>query len=133
MVSPVVGQDASHANAASGEVPHRPLQKTRRDRLRLVREHFGLREARAVVDGHVHRLPADAARAACLVTMNAMPDVADLVELLDIEMEQIAGRGPFIAIGGTRRDQTSQVIEAEPPLLAHDRGDGVAYLTGDAR
>ena len=55
-----------------------------------------------------------------------MSAAADLAELLDVEMEQIAGGRPFVAVGGTRRVQPTQVVEAEPPVLAHDRGDGDA-------
>ena len=127
----VVGQDARDADAAPGEVAHRPGQKARRRLLGFVGEDFDVPEPRAVVDGHMHGLPADAGRPSAPIAVDAMPDAPDLPELLDVEMQQIAGHRPFVPIGGTRRVHTTEVIEPENGNLTLDCA--VTEPLGDGR
>jgi hypothetical protein len=125
--------NARHDDAAPREVAEGPREERRRDGLRFVGQHLGIREPGAIVDGDVHRLPPEAAAPLAAIPVNAMAHPADLAELLDVEVEEIAGRGPLVAIRRTRGVEARQLMQAQAPLLAHHRGDGQTQLAGHAR
>jgi len=127
----VVGHHAGHANPAGGEVAERARQEARGDRLRLIGQNLGVGEARAVVDRHVHGLPADAAHAGSPVAVDAVPGAADLAQLFDVQVQQVARGGPLVALGRLRRVEATEAIEAQSSLLADDRAHGELQLAGD--
>jgi hypothetical protein len=119
----VVGHDPRDRDAAPGEMVERAAEEPGRGGLGIVGQDLGIPEPGAVVDGHLDGLPPEPARAAGAVGMNAMPDATDLAQLLDVQMQAIAGRGPFVAVRWAWGIQSTEAIEPEPPLLAHDRAE----------
>lgn len=61
-----------------------------------------------------------------------MPHTPDLSQRLDVEVEEVAGRGPLIPISGQWGFEARQLIEAHASLLAHAGRDGHAQLAGNA-
>ena len=64
-----------------------------------VRRDFGIGEPRVVVDRQMHIFPADPARIALAgpVAGDPAPDPIELAELPDVDVDDLAGGGPFIA------------------------------------
>lgn len=89
--------------------------------------------ARAVIDRHVHILPASAAGCADAASSDAVAaDTVEAPELLDVEMKQVAGALMLIALRRRLDLQCSQAIERialKDP--AHSRS-GDAHVHGDA-
>ena len=79
------------------------------------------------------RLPPDAVYAPAPVAADAMRDAPDRPELLDVELQQIAGRRPFLPIDGTQGVQTTRVLEPDPPLLASHWREGKARIPRNPR
>ncbi|HVT40057.1 MAG TPA: hypothetical protein VHE78_13505 [Gemmatimonadaceae bacterium] len=61
-----------------------------------------------------------------------MAHATDAGELLDIEVQKIPGGRPLVAIRRTRRIQPPELIQAEPPLLAHNGRDRQPQIARDA-
>ncbi|MFN9214275.1 MAG: hypothetical protein ACK6DK_06830, partial [Gemmatimonadota bacterium] len=73
-----------------------------------------------IVDRHVDELPADAAGARTAVAVDAVPHAADLPELLDVEVDELAGLGSRVASHGRRGRQGGQAGEADAPRVRDD-------------
>jgi hypothetical protein len=78
-------------------------------------------DAGVIVDGHVHVVPAHAARAAAQIAVGARPGRGEAGQLLDIQMEQIAGRLVLVALD---RRPRLQIAHAAEPVPAQDAADG---------
>src|SRR5262245_16772179 len=94
----IVGQHAVHPHAAPAKPGHGPAQKGGHARPVVVGQDFRVRHPRAIIDAHVDELPADAPRLAPPIAGDAMAHVPDAPQLLGIEMQQLAGLGPFVAL-----------------------------------
>src|SRR6187401_2539327 len=70
----VVGHETAHADAAPAKPRQGPLQKRRGGGRIVSRNHLGIGEARRVINRDMQILPADVARAAAPIAMNAMAD-----------------------------------------------------------
>ena len=68
----------------------------------FVGQHFGIGRARTDVDAHVHELPADAAHPLPPIAGDAMPDLTDAPQLLDVQVHQLPPAAPT-GSGGTAR------------------------------
>jgi len=80
-----------------------------------------LGEAGVVVDGHVRVRPADPVAALRAVTEDALSDVPEPTQLLDVEVHQLARRVVLIPIG-RRSWQASLARAVIPPKHPPDRG-----------
>ena len=90
-------------------------------------------EARGVVDADVDELPADAAglALACAVAGDAMADALEAAELLDVDVDQLAGMLALVAADRLGRLQRRDAVEAEALEDAADGGRRDADLGGD--
>lgn len=94
----VVGHHALHLDAMrSVEGCSSPDESDSRDGF-LIGEHLDICQARGVIDADVHELPADPAGALpwALVSCDAVSGtVADLAELLDVDVDRLARSSAF--------------------------------------
>ena len=107
----VVGQHALDRDAVAGVEGDRATQKPDGRCGPLVVEDLGVGQARGIVDGDVHELPARPAAAGARgvgeragVVLFAAGDALagaalDASELLDIDVHQLAGAVAFVALG----------------------------------
>jgi hypothetical protein len=84
-----------------------------------------------IIDGDMDEVPSQAASAAVLVAMNAVPYLAEAAEFLDVEMQEIAGSGMFVALNGSRRLQIAEAIEFESPQDTADGSRAEPGVSGD--
>jgi hypothetical protein len=98
----------------------------------LIGQDLGEGDAGVIVDGDMDEVPAQAAGTAALVAMNAVADLGEAAEFLDIEMQQIAGGSMFVALRRGGGLQIAQAIEFEPSQQAADRGRAKPGMSGDA-
>src|SRR5918995_36388 len=121
----VVGHDRLDAHAALGEPVQRAAQEGDRAGCREVVEHFGVGQPRVVVDRDVHELvagqlslaPIDAAvDLALAVTDDPMSGAAraDLAELLDVDVDELARTAALVAVRGLRRLETRALAKPDP-------------------
>src|ERR1700689_3741819 len=75
-----------------------------------------------IVDGHMHVVPAQPARAAAQIAVGARPGSAEAAQLLDIQMEQISGRRVLIEVDRRPRLQIAHAAQPVPAQDAADRG-----------
>jgi len=104
----VVGHDSFDLDAVAGEELQRPLKEGDCGDGFLVFEDFDVGEAGGVVDGDVNELPALLVGFAVIAlggpTGGPGDPVAgpgDLAELLDVDVDQLAGPGALIALRGS--------------------------------
>ena len=86
-----------------------------------------------VVDRQMHIFPANPAGVALAdpVAGDPVTDPIELAELLDVDMDDLAGRGAFIAADRLGRLEPLQPIEAQAFEDATDGGDRDADFRGD--
>src|SRR3954449_1848606 len=117
----VVGEDPLDVDAVAGVERPGAFEKGDRGGGFLVGQHFGVRQASAVIDRDMHAFPADrpfalagevrAGRVPAALAGDAMPGAAlDPPKLLHIDMDQLAGPGALVALGR---------LKTEPAELAH--------------
>ncbi len=106
------------------------MQEGRGVLLSQARQDFGIGQARGVIDGHMQVLMADPSRSmmAGVLAGDAMADAVDLAQGLDIEVDQLAGRGALVAdhLGlRIKRGQPSQTQAAQ-----HQTDGGARHAQG---
>src|SRR5262249_43808048 len=89
----------------------------------LIEQDFRVGQAAAIIDGHVHVLPADAPDTAAPVAGDPMPDPPDAAELLDVHVEQLPGPRPLVAARGAGR---GELAERAQPVAWERRAQGGA-------
>src|SRR5690349_25146197 len=98
---------------------------------------LGERDARGVIDTDMDELPAAARTlsrgmgAAAAIASDAMADAPEAAELLDIEMDHVAGMLMFVTPGRWRRVEISCAREFHVAQDTADGCGGSAGLTGD--
>src|SRR5579875_2363962 len=90
----------------------------------LVVENLGVGKAGSVIDTDVHELPAAATgalaqAAVARYTVSGAP-VADPPELLDVDVDQLAGALPLVAVGGLRWLEGTEPAKADSGQDARD-------------
>jgi hypothetical protein len=114
----VVGHQSLNADPESGEVRDRATQEGDRGRGFLVLEHLDVGEPGRVVDRNMHELPADPAATQTAIAMDAMADLSDPSELLDIDVDELA-RPPLLvrlaASSGSSRQSFPSPIRVKIP------------------
>ena len=70
--------------------------------LALVGQDLGEGDARGVVEADVDELPAGAAALAGALAGDAVADLLEAAELLDVEVDQLAGAGRARSVGSAR-------------------------------
>ena len=127
----VVGHDALDAYAAAGEPTDGTVEEAGASLAALVGQDLGVGEARAVVDGDVQVLPAEASLAAGAIAGDAVADAVDAAELLGVDMDQLAGPGALVAHRRRLGFQRGEPAETEPAQHRPDGGNGHPERAGD--
>ena len=104
---------------ASAKPHHRAPEKGRAGAAPLRATDFDIGHARRVVDRDVDVLLADAAAPRAPIAMDAMADPANAAERFDVEVQQIAGVRPLVALNHRRRLERRQPIQ--PRARQHAR------------
>ena len=126
----IVGHDALDAYAAAGEPTDGTVEEAGASLAALVGQDLGVGEARAVVDGDVQVLPAEASLAAGAIAGDAVADAVDAAELLGVDMDQLAGPGALVAHRRRLGFQRGEPAETEPAQHRPDGGNGARAILG---
>jgi len=122
----IVGHDALDPDALALE-PAQGTDQEAGDRLALfVRQDLDVGEPRGVVDRDVDEFPASPLALAAPIAGDAMADAAEADELLDVEVDELAGACAIVVprrLAGLERRQPAQTKPAEMS------GDGAAWQT----
>src|SRR5690606_24103338 len=105
----VIGHDAADGDAEAGIVGYRRRKEGDRTFLAFIGQDLAEGDARMIVDGDVDELPADASAIglAGAITGDAVTDPLKSSELLDIDMDHLAGTIAFVAADGDRQSVAS--------------------------
>src|SRR4030095_11908832 len=88
---------------AAGPIPgDRTLEKRTAGGTALVRQDLDVGQPRVIVDRDVDVLPAGPRRAPLAIAMHPVPGLVGAAQPLDVEMNQVAGGGPLVALHGRR-------------------------------
>lgn len=129
----VVGHDAGYPDAEAGVVGHRRLEEGDGAFFFLVGQDLREGDAGGVVDADMDELPTAAARAgiAGALAGNAMTDALETTELLDVDMDHLAGMLALVASDRLGRFDISQSRQSSTLENAADGGGRDADLMGD--
>jgi hypothetical protein len=120
----VIRHDSFDANSTIGEPSHSALHKCCRRVATFVFENFDIGNARSVIDANVGTFPARSAMTGlpAAVAGDAMSDtVLDAAELLDVDVNKLAGRRAFVSDHRLRRVQAVKPIDAAFTRNSSDR------------
>ncbi|EGD06743.1 hypothetical protein XVE_5076 [Xanthomonas vesicatoria ATCC 35937] len=127
----VVGQDALKLHAQAPVVAHCPQQRPARTATALVRLDGAERHAGVVIDGQMDVFPADAIGVDLAIAGDPMSRLSETRELLDVQMQQLAGQGVFVAVLRRSRLQFGQAVQAGATQQPGDGARGHRQVPGD--
>ncbi len=127
----VVGQQTTNADAERAVVTDCGVEESDGGVAAFIGQDLREGQPGVVVNSDMHELPAGAATALGLVGGNAMTGAEEASELLDVEMQQIAGGGMFVAAQGPSRFEIADTAEAFAAQNAADGGGREADSLGD--
>jgi len=127
----VVGEQAADGDAVLGVEGDGGAQEDDGGFALLVGQHAGEGEAGVIVDGDVQSLPAGELRAAAATAVATNGDLLITGHALDVEVQQISGRGMFIAHDGRSGMEMAPAVEMSPPENAADGGGAEMGSLGD--
>ena len=127
----VVGEQASDGDAVLGVEGDGGVQEGDSGWALLVGQHAGEGEAGVIVDSDVQSLPAGELRASAATAVAPNGDLLIAGHALDVEMEQIAGSGMFIAHDGRSRMEMTPAVETSALQNAADGSGAKASGLGD--
>src|SRR5215470_10006871 len=116
----VVGEEAANANAETGEEGKGSMQKSSSGGAFLVGVDSRKSQAGMIINGDMNILPAPALGWMTAITMQAMTDVAETSQFLDVEVEQVSRQGIFIALDRGRGLKQSQTVQSQATQDATD-------------
>ena len=96
----------------------------------LIGMHGAERYSAGIVDCHMDELPAGAMGVLLAVTRDSVAGLAESSQLLDIQMQEVAGFRVFVAHHGRRRFQLGQAMQAGLSEAPRHRADGQAQVAG---
>ena len=109
-----------------------PNQETDRCALLLIGQHLDVGEPWGVVDGHVDPVVSDASRAALLpVACDAVTNLAEEGQLLGVDVNQIAGPLPLIALNRRPWIKVSQPAQPQAVQRSAHGGERSRELARD--
>ena len=97
----------------------------------LVGEDGGVGQTGMVVDGDKNEVVTSPANRITPITCDAEAWAMDAGQLLDVDVEEIAGMGPLVTDDGGSRDQIAPATQVSPAQDARDGGAGQAGTLGD--
>jgi hypothetical protein len=116
----VVGHHALDPNALAFEPAQRADQKTGHRLAFLVGQDLDIGQARGIVDSDVDELPARAVGAVAAIARDAVADAAEAGELLDVEVDELAGACAAVTPRRLARLECGQATEPQPLEMAGD-------------
>ena len=117
----VVGQQSAHADAVASEEVNGILEEGDGGVGLLIGQDLSEGQAGVVVDGDMQGLPSGMFVLAATATVGAPRDLLEAGHALDVEMQEIAGSGMFVAHDGRGR---MQIAPATEPSAAQNAADG---------
>jgi hypothetical protein len=127
----VVGQQTTNGDAERAVVSDRGVEESDGGVAAFIGQDLREGEAGVVVNSDVNELPAGTATALGLVGGDAMTGSEEAAELLDVEMQQIAGGGMFVAAQGPSRFEIADTVQASAAQNAADGSGREADSLGD--
>src|SRR5882762_9187355 len=128
----IVGHNAADADVELGEVSDGLAKESTGGSRFFVGHHGGESDAGVVVDGHVEELPTGAASFVAGIAGEAMAGLVDAGQLLDVDVQQIAGGGMFVAHNGQGRFEHANFVQLQPSQNAAYGGPAQSGGLGDA-
>ncbi|WP_341204400.1 hypothetical protein [uncultured Sphingomonas sp.] len=130
----VVGHAPLDRDARALEPGERAFEEGGGVGLALGGQHFGIGQARCVIDADMEEVPADTLRAAELaVAGDAVAGGGEASELLDVEVDHIARRRMLVADHRWPGIEQLELAEPQPPERQSDRRARHAQRGGDRR
>ena len=114
----VVGHDPSNMDTEPSEISHGLVKEGGRRGSFFIRKHGGVGDAGVVIHGDVKKLPTRAPGLIAWIAGNAVAWLNDASQLLNVDMQQIAGRAMFIADDGYLRLQHLDLVQLQPGQYA---------------
>lgn len=111
---PVIGEDGADRNAEAGVIGDSSMEEIDGCSCSEVGQNLGEGNAGMIVDGDVKVLPAGVMGTAP-TTVGADFDIGETAQLLDVEVQQIAGSLVLVADDGRSRFQIAPAVEAKTP------------------
>ena len=127
----VVGEQAANGDAVLGVESEGGVQEGEGGVDGLIGQHAGEGEAGVIVDGDVQSLPAGELGTTATAAVAADGDLLIAGHALDVEMEQIAGSGMFVAHHRRSGMQIAPAVEMSALQNAADGGGTEAGGLGD--
>ena len=125
----IVGEQAAGVDAEPCEPGCGRVEEVGGGEFALVRVHGHEGDTRVIVDGDVQELGPDALDPVPAIAGDAVRWPLDFDQALDIEVQQIAGRRMFVAIGRQLRLQIADAVELKPAQdAAHRRWPQLEFL-----
>src|SRR5271154_3126492 len=131
--SAVVGHDALNPDAEASKEAQGVEQEMQARAALFVGQDLRVGETGMIVDRQMHIFPADSAGLAPAgpIAGDPMADPTELAQLFDVDVEDLARGGPFVATDWLGRLERRQAIEAQPFEDAADGGGRNADLGGN--
>jgi hypothetical protein len=129
----IVGDDPLDSDAVAGKPGQRAFEKRHRAFLALVAQHLAVGQARGIINADVEVFPAGAAPAVAGIAGDAVANRLDAAELLDIDMDQLAGPLALVAHRRWFRFERRQPAQPDPAQELAHRRDRHAELPRDRR
>src|ERR1017187_7723039 len=127
----VVGHDAPDLDAEVGEVGHGLAEEAAGRSCFFIGQQGGEGEAGGVLDGDIQKLPAGAAGFILGIAGDAMSGLVDAGRLLNVDVQQVAGSGKFVADDGHGGLQHFDLVQLEPGKDAAHGGPAQAGGLGN--
>src|SRR5271168_1084558 len=122
----VVGHHWAELDVVAGEVGGGLAEEAAGGGCLFIRHHGDVGYARVIVDGDIEELPTCAASLILGVAGDAVTGLVDARQLLDIDVDQIAGGGIFIADDRRLQLEHPNLVELQPGQDAADGGPAQA-------
>src|ERR1700689_2969298 len=129
----VIGHDALDLDAEASKEAQGVEEKAQAGASRLVRQDFRIGEPGVVVDRQMHIFPADPSglALACAIAGDAVTNAIEFAELLDVDVEDLAGSCAFVATDRLGRFERRKPVETQSLQDAADGGGRNPDLRGD--
>jgi len=118
----VIAEKSTDADPTAAVPANRPSQEGGTGRRILGGEHLDVRHARRIIDGDMKKFPADTPGTAAAIAMNPMANALNAAEALHIDVKEITGMRPLIAMDGRGRLARGHAIEVPTRQDPRDRG-----------
>ena len=127
----VVGHDACDINAAAGVPGDQPSKEDDSRWRSFVSQDLGVSQTGSVVHGNMEELPTGTSGALPTVAGDAVADELDATQLLDVDVDELSGVVPLIAVNGLLGVEVLEPRQAFSSQDAGHSGRTQAHSGGD--